>query len=262
MIKIRNLTKVYDEAVLKAVDLDVSKGEFVILLGPSGCGKTTLLKCINRMIEYEEGSIEVNHQNIKAWDKVQLRRSIGYVIQQIGLFPHMTVSENITYVLNLLNIPKKERVKRAEALMEMLHFDLALLKRYPRALSGGQKQRIGVARALAANADIILMDEPFGAVDEIARSHLQDELKALQRQLGKTIIFVTHDIHEAFKLGSKIVLMNHGCIEQIGTPETLVYQPASTFVEDFLGLKGFKSLLEDSVVTSLYHQNKKNYLKT
>ena len=254
MIKIRSLSKAYDQPVLKAIDLDVEEGEFVVLLGPSGCGKTTLLKSLNKMIEYDSGSIEIDGKDIEEWDKVDLRRSIGYVIQQIGLFPHLTVADNISYVLDLIKVPKKERYDRAEKLIEMVGLDKSMLSRYPRELSGGQRQRVGVARALAADAKIILMDEPFGAVDELARTRLQDELKGLQDTLNKTIIFVTHDIDEALKLGTKIVLMNDGNIEQIGTPEELVYKPWSRFVEDFLGLKGFKSLMKDELVSDLYRE--------
>lgn len=256
MIEIRNVVKNYDgnNQVLNNLNLEINKGEFVTLLGPSGCGKTTLLKLINKLIPYNEGEILVNGLNLDDWDTIKLRRSIGYVIQQIGLFPHMTIRDNISYVMSLEGINKNNRYLRAEELIELVGMNSSMLTRYPSELSGGQRQRVGVARALANNPDIILMDEPFGAVDEIARTTLQDELLALQNKLGKTILFVTHDIDEALKLGSKIVLLNQGQIEQAGTKEELLFNPTSDFVRDFLGSKGFKSMLDHEIMNELYNK--------
>lgn len=256
MIEIKNVTKTYDGSakVLNGLSLTVYKGEFVTLLGPSGCGKTTLLKMINKLIPYDGGTITVNGKNLEEWDTTKLRRSIGYVIQQIGLFPHMTIEDNIGYVLSLEGVRRKDRYQKAADLIQLVGMDEAMLKRYPSELSGGQRQRIGVARALAADAEIILMDEPFGAVDEIARTALQDELLELQQKLQKTILFVTHDIQEALKLGSKIVLLNEGTIEQSGSKEDLLFQPASDFVKDFFGLKGFKSVLDEGVMNQVYEK--------
>ncbi len=256
MIEVNQVQKAYTKGtyVLDQLSLKVEKGEFVTLLGPSGCGKTTLLKMINKLIPYDSGEIKVKGKPISEWDTIELRRSIGYVIQQIGLLPHMTIEDNIGYVLSLQNIKREARYDRVAKLIEMVGMDKNILSRYPSELSGGQKQRIGVARALAADPDIILMDEPFGAVDEIARSLLQDELKELQKKLNKTILFVTHDIQEALKLGTKIVLLNKGTIEQVGSKEDLLFRPASEFVKDFFGLKGFKSILDGDIMNSIYNK--------
>lgn len=256
MIEIRNVIKSYDSstAVLDGLSLDVKKGEFVTILGPSGCGKTTLLKMINKLISYDGGDITVKGRSLEDWDTIKLRRNIGYVIQQIGLFPHMSIEDNISYVLSLEGSKKSEKHERASELIELVGMDQGILSRYPSELSGGQRQRIGVARALASAPDIILMDEPFGAVDEIARTALQDELLALQKKLGITILFVTHDIQEALKLGSKIILLNKGKIEQMGTKEELLFEPASDFVRDFLGQKGFKSILDEKIINDVYEK--------
>jgi len=256
MIEVNQVQKAYTKGtyVLDQLSLKVEKGEFVTLLGPSGCGKTTLLKMINKLIPYDSGEIKVKGKPISEWDTIELRRSIGYVIQQIGLLPHMTIEDNIGYVLSLQNIKREARYDRVAKLIEMVGMEKNILSRYPSELSGGQKQRIGVARALAADPDIILMDEPFGAVDEIARSLLQDELKELQKKLNKTILFVTHDIQEALKLGTKIVLLNKGTIEQVGSKEDLLFRPASEFVKDFFGLKGFKSILDGDIMNSVYNK--------
>ncbi|NLY82971.1 MAG: ATP-binding cassette domain-containing protein [Clostridiales bacterium] len=260
VINIENLTKTYDGKVkiLDGLNLSVSKGELITILGPSGCGKTTLLKIVNKLIEYDTGKVEVKDKDLREWDTIELRRNTGYVIQQIGLFPHMTIEDNISYVLSLQNIFKDDRRKKAEELIKMVGMDERMLKRYPIELSGGQNQRIGVARALAAEPDIILMDEPFGAVDEIARTALQDEFIKLHENLRSTIMFVTHDILEALKLGDRIVLMNHGKIEQVGTREELIFKPANQFVKDFIGIKGFKSSLDDQVIEKLYDKLIKN----
>jgi osmoprotectant transport system ATP-binding protein len=256
MIEIRSVTKTYDgtNRVLNSISLDVKEGEFVTLLGPSGCGKTTLLKMINKLIPYDEGNIIVKGKSLDEWDTIRLRRNIGYVIQQIGLFPHMNIENNIAYVMSLGGIRKEERLSRVLELITLVGMDRKILKRYPGELSGGQCQRVGVARALASDPDIILMDEPFGAVDEIARTTLQDELLDLQKELGKTILFVTHDIEEALKLGSRIVLFNEGRIEQVGTKDQLLFKPESDFVKDFFRLKGFKSILDERIMNCVYEK--------
>jgi osmoprotectant transport system ATP-binding protein len=253
-IVFQNIVKSYDggELVIDGLSLSVSEGELVTILGPSGCGKTTLLKMVNKLIAPNSGSIFVDGVDIDDIDAIDLRRSIGYVIQQIGLLPHMTIKENINYVLSIMKVDKAKRNARAQELVELVGLSGDYLARYPRQLSGGQKQRIGVARALAANPKIILMDEPFGAVDEIARTLLQDELMKIQAKLKKTILFVTHDIQEAIKLGTKVVLLNNGKIEQMGTKEDLIYSPASQFVKDFFGLKGFKATLDSEVMNKIY----------
>jgi osmoprotectant transport system ATP-binding protein len=222
------------------------------LLGESGCGKTTLLKMINKLILPNSGFVKVKNKNISDWDTIKLRRSIGYVIQQIGLFPHMTVEKNIDYVLTLLKTEDSIKKKSALELIKLVGLDESYLNRYPRELSGGQRQRVGVARALAADPDIILMDEPFGAVDEINRNVLQNEMINIHKRLNKTIIFVTHDINEALKLGTRIILLNKGKIEQMGTKEELVFSPNSDFVRGFFGLKGFKSMLDDKKMLKIY----------
>ena len=256
VIRFQQVTKAYgdDGDVIRGLDLNVEKGEFITLLGESGCGKTTMLKIINKMVPFDTGKVWVKGKLLSEWDIVTLRRQIGYVIQQIGLFPHMTIQDNVAYVLSLQGSSGSEQRKRAEELMDLVGLPLDYLARYPRELSGGQKQRVGVARALAAYPEIILMDEPFGAVDEQTRVLLQDELLKIHRHLKNTIIFVTHDIQEAVKLGTRIVLMNRGQIEQTGTREELVLRPANDFVRRFMGHKGFLSLLDDEVVGHVYQQ--------
>lgn len=217
------------------LSLEFKKGEFIVFIGPSGCGKTTTMKMINRLIEPSEGSIYINGENILEKDPVQLRREIGYVIQQIGLFPHMTIQENISLVPKLLKWPEEKRRTRARELLELVDMTPEYLDRFPHELSGGQQQRIGVLRALAADQSLILMDEPFGALDPITRDALQEEFKKLQQKLGKTIVFVTHDMDEALKLADQLVILRDGQLVQVGTPDEILRNPVNDFVEEFIG---------------------------
>ncbi|MCF7932577.1 MAG: ABC transporter ATP-binding protein [Acholeplasmataceae bacterium] len=254
VIKVDHLYKAYskDNSVLKDVSFTVYEGEFIVLLGASGCGKTTMLKMINKLIPVSSGRIYVEGKLLSDWDTIELRRAIGYVIQHIGLFPHMTIEKNLTYVLSIKGCTKEMCHARALDLVSLVGLEEKELKKYPRQLSGGQAQRIGVARALAADPDIILMDEPFGAVDEITRRYLQDEMKTIHRKLRKTIMFVTHDIEEALRLADRIILFNDGQIEQIGTPDEMIFHPKTTYVKDFFGLKGFKASLPEAKLQALY----------
>jgi osmoprotectant transport system ATP-binding protein len=224
---------------IRAVDdisFEVADGELCVLIGPSGSGKTTTMRMINRLESASAGTIAIDGRDITSMNVVELRRSIGYVIQQGGLFPHFTVAENVAVVPKLLGWKKGRRRERAAELLDLVGLDPDLFAdRYPRQLSGGQQQRVGVARALAADAPIILMDEPFGAVDPITRKQLQRWLRQVQAEVHKTIVFVTHDINEAFLLGDRIVLMNNGAIEQNGTPAELLREPAGDFVREFIG---------------------------
>lgn len=237
MLKFEHVSKVYKGKKWAVNDLnfEIEKGEFIVLIGPSGCGKTTTMKMINRLIEPTSGKIYIDGENILDMDPVTLRRKIGYVIQQIGLFPHMTIEQNITLVPRLLKWSVENRRKRAEELLELVDMTPDYLDRYPHELSGGQKQRIGVLRALAADQPLILMDEPFGALDPITRDSLQTEFKKLQKRLGKTIVFVTHDMDEALKLADRIVIMRAGRIVQFDTPDEILRNPANDFVEEFIG---------------------------
>jgi osmoprotectant transport system ATP-binding protein len=237
IIRLDNLSKVF--GVVRAVDevsLRVQKAQTCVLIGPSGCGKTTTLKMINRLIEPTSGKIFVRGHDAQSINLVELRRSIGYVIQQIGLFPHMTVEQNMTVVLRLCGWDRSKQQKRVKLLCELVGLPPdEFLHRYPRQLSGGQQQRVGVARALAADPDIILMDEPFGAVDPITRKQLQWELKRVQAEVRKTIVVVTHDLSEAFFLGDQLVVMQQGRVLQDGTPRDLLLSPANKFVANFIG---------------------------
>ncbi|MFE5429335.1 betaine/proline/choline family ABC transporter ATP-binding protein [Peribacillus simplex] len=237
MLKIENVSKIYKggKKAVKNISLDIKKGEFICFIGPSGCGKTTTMKMINRLIEPSEGKILINGENIMDKDPVELRRQIGYVIQQIGLFPHMTILENITLVPKLLKWNEQKKKERALELLQLVDMGPEYLERYPYELSGGQQQRIGVLRALASNPPLILMDEPFGALDPITRDSLQEEFKNLQRTLDKTIVFVTHDMDEAIKLADRIVILKAGEIVQVGTPDEILRNPANEFVEEFIG---------------------------
>ncbi|RIO83808.1 ABC transporter ATP-binding protein [Staphylococcus gallinarum] len=237
MLKIENLTKI-DGGGKKAVDnisLDIESGEFIAFIGTSGSGKTTALRMINRMIEATEGTISIDGKNVRKMNPVELRREIGYVIQQIGLMPHMTIKENIVLVPKLLKWSQEKKEAKAKELIKLVDLPESYLDRYPSQLSGGQQQRIGVVRALAAEQDIILMDEPFGALDPITRDTLQDLVKELQQKLGKTFIFVTHDMDEAIKLADKICIMSEGRVVQFDTPDNILRYPANDFVRDFIG---------------------------
>lgn len=216
------------------VSMEVSGGDFVVLLGPSGCGKTTLLKMVNRLVEPSSGSIYLDGDDIRSLEVTALRRRIGYVIQQVGLFPHMTVAENIAVVPELVGWDRRRISDRVDELLELMHLPVDFRGRYPSQLSGGQQQRVGIARALAADPALLLMDEPFGAIDAITRTSLQDQLLELQQRLHKTILFVTHDVDEAFRLADRIVVMRLGRVVQFDDPCGLVNRPASDFVRELL----------------------------
>src|SRR5215213_1983932 len=239
MIEFRGVSKIYpgsERPVVKDLSFEVLDGEICVLVGPSGCGKTTSMRMINRLIEPSSGKILINGEPNTAMSGTRLRRHIGYVIQQIGLFPHRTIAANIATVPSLAGWDKAKIKERVRELSDLVGLDPSLLTRYPAELSGGQQQRVGVARALAADPPVLLMDEPYSAVDPIVRTHLQDELVALQSRVRKTIVLVTHDIDEAIKLGDRIaILAVGGVLEQFGTPEELLRRPANEFVERFLG---------------------------
>ncbi|MET3576840.1 betaine/proline/choline family ABC transporter ATP-binding protein [Bhargavaea ullalensis] len=237
MLVFDNVSKVYPggKRAVDHLNLEIGEGEFICFIGPSGCGKTTTMKMINRLVKPSEGKILLNGKNILDQNVVELRRSIGYVIQQIGLFPHMTIRDNIALVPKLKGVSAEDRNKRAEELLDLVNMPKEFLDRFPHELSGGQQQRIGVLRALASNPPLILMDEPFGALDPITRDSLQAEFKNLQQSLGKTIIFVTHDMDEAIKLADRIVIMRAGQIVQVGSPDEILRNPADDFVRDFIG---------------------------
>ena len=217
------------------VSARIEKGEFITILGSSGCGKTTLLKLTNRLYDPDAGKIFVDGEDIGAADPVALRRRLGYVIQQVGLFPHMTVRDNITVIPQLMKWDKKRMDERADELLTLVGLAPGEFRsRYPHQLSGGQQQRVGLARALVLDPEILLMDEPFGAIDAITRLHLQSELMRIQKGLGKTILFVTHDINEAFRLGSRVMVMNEGKLLQFDTPAEIVRNPADSFVRSLI----------------------------
>ena len=251
MITLDRLTKKFgtgDQYAVDGLSLTVKAGEICVLIGPSGCGKTTTMRMINRMVEPDTGRIEVGGRDVTKIDAVELRRSIGYVIQQVGLFPHMTIGENIATVPRLLGWDAPRIAKRVDDLLALVHMEPELYRdRFPRELSGGQKQRIGVARALAADPPVMLMDEPFGAIDPITRASLQDEFLRILHELGKTIVFVTHDIDEAIRMGSRIAILRAGKVVQYDTPERILAQPADAFVEAFVG--GDRSLKRLALLT-------------
>ncbi len=237
-LKFENVTKMYSggRPAVKDLSLEVQTGELLVLIGPSGCGKTTTLRMVNRLEEPTSGIISIDGRDIRNYNPIQLRRGIGYTIQQTGLLPHMTVEQNIELVPRLLKWDKERRRKRTHELLAMVGMDFEMFAhRYPRQLSGGQQQRVGVLRSLATDPPIILMDEPFGALDPISREVLQIELKRLQAKLHKTIIFVTHDIDEALRLGDRIAIFREGELLQVDTPDALLRTPKDEFVEKFLG---------------------------
>lgn len=237
MIEFDHVSKIYNgnKVAVEDINLSFDKGEFICLIGTSGSGKTTTMRMINRMIDPTKGTIKINGEDIQKKNPVELRRQIGYVIQNIGLMPHMTIRDNITLVQRLLKVDKGEQNKTAEKMIDLVELPRDMLDRYPHELSGGQQQRIGVVRALAADQDVILMDEPFGALDPITRDSLQDLVKDLQERLGKTIVFVTHDMDEALKLSNRIAIMDNGKVIQFDTPENILQNPANEFVEELLG---------------------------
>jgi osmoprotectant transport system ATP-binding protein len=239
VIHLKALVKQFPGAPRPAIDrldLEVDAGEVCVLIGPSGCGKTTTMRMVNRLIEPTSGTIEVNGRDVTHIDPVELRRGIGYVIQQIGLFPHMTIAANIATVPRLLGWDDAKTALRVDELLQLIGMEPdAFRDRYPRELSGGQRQRVGVARALAADPPVLLMDEPFGAIDPINRTRVQDEFLKIQRQLRKTVVFVTHDIDEAIKMGDRIALLRDGHLVQHATPAEMLARPANRFVEDFVG---------------------------
>lgn len=267
MLKFENVSKVYNGGftAVNSVNLEVSEGEFLVLIGPSGSGKSTTMKMINRMIPHTSGLITINGKDITKLNAAELRRNIGYVIQQIGLFPHYTIEKNIAIVPELKGWDKEKIKERVKELLNMVGLDPEVFStRYPKELSGGQQQRVGVARALASNPSIILMDEPFGALDPITREQLQEELISLHKKLKKTFVFVTHDMDEALKLGDRIAIMRDGQLLQLDTPEKILHEPASGFVEEFIGkhriiqnpdLMSVTDVMTERVVTSLPHHS-------
>ncbi|MFJ8312330.1 MULTISPECIES: ABC transporter ATP-binding protein [unclassified Streptomyces] len=246
MIRFEHVTKRYADGTTAVDDLsfEVAEGELVTLVGPSGCGKTTTMKMVNRLIEPTSGRIFLDGEDISTVDPVQLRRRIGYVIQQVGLFPHKTVLENTATVPHLLGVKKAKARERAAELLDLVGLDPRTYgSRYPEQLSGGQRQRVGVARALAADPPVLLMDEPFGAVDPVVRERLQNEFLRLQSQVRKTVLFVTHDIEEAVRLGDRIAVYGQGAIEQFDAPAAVLGAPATPYVADFVGAdRGLKRL--------------------
>jgi osmoprotectant transport system ATP-binding protein len=254
MIRFENAVKIYDGGV-RAVDnvsFEIPEGETIVLLGTSGSGKSTILRLTNRLIELTSGKIFIKGKNINDINPIHLRRSMGYAIQHIGLFPHMTISENISVVPKMLGWDKKKISEKTSGLLDMAGLPPEeFLDRFPSQLSGGQKQRVGVARALAADPPVVLMDEPFGALDPITREQLQNEFIELESNLNKTIVFVTHDVFEAVKMGDRIALLNNGSIEQIAAPAELIENPANEFVDSFLGQHRFQLALLTKTVREI-----------
>lgn len=238
MIRFDNVTKRFPDGTeaLKEISLILPSRQLTAIIGPSGCGKTTLMKMVNKLENPTDGAIYIDDEPITGMDEVKLRRSIGYVIQRIGLFPHMTIADNVSLVPRLLNWPAEKTESRSKELLQLVGLDPAVfMERYPLELSGGQQQRVGVVRALAGDPNIVLMDEPFSALDPISREQLQDELRHLQQEIHKTIVFVTHDMDEALKIADTIVVMKDGRVEQVGTPQELIDEPANEFVRSFIG---------------------------
>ena len=258
LIEIRNVTKVYPGGVgaVNGVTLDVEEGETLVLIGTSGSGKTTLMKMVNRLIEPTSGTIRLRGEDISKLDPIALRRDIGYVIQKIGLFPHMTIEENIAVVPRLKGWPLERRREQAKELLSLVGLEPdQYLRRHPSELSGGQQQRVGVARALAGNPPIILMDEPFGALDPITREQLQEEFRQLKERIRKTIIFVTHDIFEAVNLADRMAIIEAGRILQVDRPELVLAHPADEFVARFLGKHRFQLEMSTVQVSDVMNEN-------
>jgi len=251
MIAFDNVSKVFPGGVkaVRDLTLEVEQGETLVLLGTSGSGKTTTMKMVNRLIEPSAGTITIQGRDVMKTDPIELRRGIGYSIQHIGLFPHMTVGKNIGIVPDLLRWPEQKITERVHHMLKLVGLDPSdFAHRYPNQLSGGQQQRVGVARALAADPPVVLMDEPFGALDPITRDQLQNEFLALESEIQKTIIFVTHDVFEAVKMGDRIAILDNGELQQLGEPREIVEQPANEFVDEFLGQQRFQlSLLTQTV---------------
>jgi len=233
-----NVSKSYGEnRILNNFNLKICKGDFLTIIGSSGCGKTTVLKLINGLLTPDSGRILVNGEDIAKIDQIQLRRKMGYVIQEVGLFPHMNVSKNIAYVPNLIKVDDKIKIgNKVKELISMVGLDDEIITRYPSELSGGQRQRVGLARALAASPEVLLMDEPFGAVDEINRKLLQEEILKIHKKLNVMIVFITHDIKEALKLGTRVLVMDKGEIIQIGTASEIKQNPKTNFVRELIGV--------------------------
>ena len=256
MIQFEHVRKSYGKTpILKDLNFTIPDGQFVVLVGPSGCGKTTTLKTINRLIDIDSGTISIDGKDIHAQDKVELRRHIGYVIQQIGFFPNMTVAQNICVVPRLLKYDKQKQADIVQNLLKMVGME-SQANKYPSELSGGQQQRIGVLRALAASPPIVLMDEPFSALDPMTRETLQDEVKNIQQKLGKTIVFVSHDMGEALKLADVIIFMESGQVVQMASPEEMLEHPANDLVRNFLG----KHTPETSAPSKVEHFMRTNIL--
>ncbi|WP_195970851.1 ABC transporter ATP-binding protein [Clostridium thermobutyricum] len=236
-IVFKNITKSYGEKnILKDFSLNIKKGEFLTIIGSSGCGKTTILKMINGLIKPNKGNVFVDGKDISKINLIQMRRKIGYVVQDVGLFPHMKIKNNISYTLNLEKKENKEEIfSKVKKLVKIVGLDEEIINRYPNELSGGQRQRVGIARALVGEPDIILMDEPFGAVDEITRKLLQDEIYKIYKEYNVTIVFITHDIREALKLGTRVIVMDNGEIVQSGTPKEIKENPKTEFVRNLIG---------------------------
>ncbi|WP_346961811.1 ABC transporter ATP-binding protein [Clostridium sp.] len=237
VIRFEGVSKAYGKnLILNDFNLKINKGEFLTIIGSSGCGKTTMLKLINGLLTPEGGKVHVNGEDISRVNQIGLRRRIGYVIQGVGLFPHMNIRKNIAYVPNLIKKDDKiEVASKVEKLMKIVGLSEDMLERYPSELSGGQRQRVGLARALAASPEILLMDEPFGAVDEITRKLLQEEILRIYKELSVTIVFITHDIKEALKLGTRVLVMDKGKIIQIGSPAEIKENPKTDFVRKLIG---------------------------
>ena len=254
VIRFEHVSKMYDDGMkaVDSLDLEINRGEFFVLIGPSGCGKTTTMKMINRLIETTEGSILIDGRDIRDYNIHELRWNIGYVLQQIALFPHMTIAENIAIVPEMRKWSKEKIRNRVDELLHMVGLDPKIYRnRMPDELSGGQKQRVGVIRALAANPKIVLMDEPFSALDPISREQLQRDIIRLQKKIQKTIVFVTHDMQEALTLGDRICVMKNGKIVQLDTPEGIIHNPANEFVAEFIGNR-HRSWYEGKIVEDVF----------